>query len=71
MPDSVRYEQRVDENMKSYGTGRMRNQHRNCLTDRSKEKDLLELHYRLKKQRESAIIAREERKGEQKLKKLL
>ena len=52
VPKSVRYEERVSENLERYGKGMLRHKHNNSLTDSSKEKELLDLHYRLKKQRE-------------------
>ena len=71
VPESVRYQQKITQNIKHYGKGMLRHQHKNSLVDITKEKDLVELHYRLKKQRESSIIAREERQGEKRLRQLL
>lgn len=39
----------------------LRRAHRNSLGAEGSEEQLLELHYRLKKQREAEIVAREER----------
>jgi hypothetical protein len=47
--------------MKRYGAGMLRRSHRNALGVDHSEQALLELHYRLKKERELAVIAREER----------
>jgi hypothetical protein len=49
----------------------LRRKHLNALTVSSKEGELLELHYRLKKQRERVIIEKEEREGSRRLKELL
>ena len=49
----------------------LRRRHTNALTDSSKEKDLVELHYRLKRQREKRIMEREEKEASRRFKKLL
>lgn len=57
--------------MKHYGKGMLRRRHLNALSDSSKERELLELHYRLKKQRERVMIGKEERKSQLEFKELL
>jgi hypothetical protein len=49
----------------------LRHQHSNSLTVSSQQQELLDLHYRLKKQREEAMIAREEQKAHRKFQSML
>lgn len=57
--DSELYSERVNENLKKYGKGMLRWRHINALSVSGKERELLDLHYRLKKQRETEIIRKE------------
>lgn len=61
VPQEVLYHERVGENLKRYGAGMLRRSHKNSLGVEGSEQQLLELHYRLKKEREVAIVEREER----------
>lgn len=61
VPQEELYRSRVGENLKHYGAGMLRRSHRNSLGLQASEQHLLELHYRLKRERETAIIEREER----------
>ena len=56
---SEMYAEKVGEVVSRYGEGMLRGRHRNSLGVSSKEGELVQLHYRLKKERERAIIERE------------
>lgn len=51
VPSSEVYQERVGENLKRYGAGMLRRSHRNSLGVGESEQRLVELHYRLKRER--------------------
>jgi hypothetical protein len=71
LPASELYRKRVTENLQHYGAGMLRREHRNSLGVEQNEQQLLQLHYRLKKERELESIGREERAAAARFKSLL